>query len=124
MTNQYMTKLYHDLLSNSPQTVTIDIPADMGTGQISQVVTKQGAVVSDWKMNYFSDMNVQGVSCENYIQLLFCFNDGVSWNIADARQIAFFMLPLLFPLSFRWIDSSIKWNICVILGRKISFLRI
>lgn len=53
MTNQYMTKLYHDLLSNSPQTVTIDIPADMGTGQISQVVTKQGAVVSDWKMNYF-----------------------------------------------------------------------
>ena len=23
MTNQYMTKLYHDLLSNSPQTVTI-----------------------------------------------------------------------------------------------------
>ena len=40
MTNQYMTKLYHDLLSNSPQTVTIDIPADMGTGQISQVVTK------------------------------------------------------------------------------------
>ena len=56
MTNQYMTKLYHDLLSNSPQTVTIDIPADMGTGQISQVVTKQGAVVSDWKMNYFSGM--------------------------------------------------------------------
>ena len=42
MTNQYMTKLYHDLLSNSPQTVTIDIPADMGTGQISQIVTKQG----------------------------------------------------------------------------------
>mgnify|MGYP006993369185 CR=1 FL=1 len=40
MTNQYMTKLYHDLLSNSPQTVTIDIPADMGTGQISQVVTR------------------------------------------------------------------------------------
>ena len=36
MTNQYMTKLYHDLLSNSPQTVTIDIPADMGTGQQSQ----------------------------------------------------------------------------------------
>ena len=86
MTNQYMTKLYHDLLSNSPQTVTIDIPADMGTGQISQVVTKQGAVVSDWKMNYFSDMNVQGVSSEEYIQMLFCFNDGVSWNIADSRQ--------------------------------------
>lgn len=88
MTNQYLNNLYRDLLSNSPQTVTIDIPADMGTGQISQVVTKQGAVVSDWKMNYFSDMNVQGINGEEYIQLLFCFNDGVSWNIADSRQSA------------------------------------
>ena len=85
MTNQYMTKLYHDLLSNSPQTVTIDIPADMGTGQISQIVTKQGAVVSDWRMNYFSDMNVQGVSSEEYIQMLFCFNDGVSWKLQDSN---------------------------------------
>ena len=80
MTNQYMNTLYHDLLSNSPQTVTIDIPADMGTGQISQIVTKQGAVVSDWRMNYFSDVNVQGVNSEEYIQLLFCLNDGVTWN--------------------------------------------
>lgn len=86
MTNQYMNNLYRDLLSNAPQTVTVDIPADMGTGQISQVVTKQGAVVSDWKMNYFSDMNVQGINGEEYIQLLFCLNDGVSWNIADSRQ--------------------------------------
>ena len=69
MTNQYMNNLYRDLLSNSPQTITIDIPADMGTGQISQIVTKQGAVVSDWRMNYFSDMNVQGVSSEEYIQM-------------------------------------------------------
>lgn len=86
MTNQYLNNLYCDLLSNSPQTVTIDIPTDMGTGQISQIVTKQGAVVSDWKMNYFSDTNVKGINSEEYIQLLFCFNDGVSWNIADNRQ--------------------------------------
>lgn len=76
------------MLSASPQTVTIDIPADMGTGQISQVVTKQGAVVSDWRMNYFSDVNVQGVSSEEYIQMLFCFRDGVTWNIADNRKSA------------------------------------
>ena len=47
MTREYMNNLYRDLLSNSPQTVTIQIPSDMGTGQIAQVVTKQGAVVSD-----------------------------------------------------------------------------
>ena len=49
MTSEYMNNLYRDLLSNSPQTVTIPIPSDMGTGQIAQVVTKQGAVVSDWR---------------------------------------------------------------------------
>ena len=66
MTSEYMNNLYRDLLSNSPQTVTIPIPSDMGTGQIAQVVTKQGAVVSDWKMNYFSDMNVRGINSEDY----------------------------------------------------------
>ena len=86
MTSEYMNNLYRDLLSNSPQTVTIPIPSDMGTGQIAQVVTKQGAVVSDWKMNYFSDMNVRGINSEDYIQMLFCLNDGVSWNIAGSRE--------------------------------------
>ena len=32
MTNQYMNNLYRDLLSNSPQTITIDIPAGHETG--------------------------------------------------------------------------------------------
>lgn len=86
MTSQYLNHLYSDLLSNSPQTITIDIPADMGTGIISQVVTKQGAVFSDWHMNYYSDTNVQGISSEDYVQILFCLNEGVSWNIADQQQ--------------------------------------
>lgn len=86
--NQYMNNLYHDLLFNTPQTVMIDIPPHLGTGQISQVTTKQGTVISDWKMNYFSDVNVQGLNSEEYIQLIFCFADGVSWNIADSRQSA------------------------------------
>ena len=86
MINQYLNSLYNELLSNSPQTVTIDIPIDMGTGKISQVVTKQGAVVSDWHMNYYTDTNVHGINSEDYIQILFCLNEGVSWNIADSRH--------------------------------------
>ena len=82
MTSEYMNNLYRNLLSNSPQTVTIPIPSDMGTGQIAQVVTKQGAVVSDWKMNYFSDMNVRGINSEDYmwiapILLVACFVFGL-----------------------------------------------
>ncbi len=86
MSSQYINNLYRELLSNTPQTVTIAIPENMGTGQIRQVVTKRGAVISDWKMNYFSDMNVRGINSEEYIQLLFCLSDGVSWNIAGMRE--------------------------------------
>ena len=58
----------------------------MGKGKISQVVTKQGVVLSDWEMNYYSDMNVQGINSQDYIQMMFCLNEGVSWNIANDRQ--------------------------------------
>ena len=77
MTNQYMNNLYRDLLSNSPQTITIDIPADMGTGQISQIVTKQGAV----KFN-FADV----------VLILFCCFV-VFWAIASPIISAGGILP-------------------------------
>ena len=67
--SEYMNTLYHDLGSNSPQTVSIDIPDSMGRGRISQTTTKQGVVFSDWEMNYYTDMNVQGTNSEEYIQL-------------------------------------------------------
>ncbi len=54
----------------------------MGKGKISQVVTKQGVVLSDWEMNYYSDMNVQGINSQDYIQMMFCLNEGVSWNLS------------------------------------------
>lgn len=70
-------------------------------------------------MNYFSDMNMQGVSCEDYIQLLFCFNDGVLWNIADARQSVSVQKG-----NPAFIEDMVRWNTCVIPGRKIFFSRI
>ena len=47
---QNMSTLYRDLFANSPKTVTMDLSADVGFGYISQVVTKRGAVFSDWHM--------------------------------------------------------------------------
>ena len=83
---RYLNDLYHDLFANSPQTTSVDIPCDMGKGKILQTVTKQGAVFSDWHMNYYSDTNVQGISSGDYVQMLFCLNEGVSWSIADQQQ--------------------------------------
>lgn len=56
----YLTKLYNDLITNTPQTITMDIPSEVGHGRISQTKIKHGVVLSDWQMCYQSDMNVQG----------------------------------------------------------------
>ena len=83
---QNMNTLYRDLFANSPKTVTMDLSADVGFGYISQVVTKRGAVFSDWHMKYNSDMVVHGPCGAEFIQIMFCMNEGVSWNIADAHS--------------------------------------
>ena len=48
-TNQALNELYQNLLINAPQTVSVEIPPDLGTGQITQTETKQGIVLSDWR---------------------------------------------------------------------------
>ena len=46
----YLTNLYNDLITNTPQTITMDIPSEVGQGQISQTKIKHGVILSDWKM--------------------------------------------------------------------------
>ena len=60
----YLTNLYNDLITNTPQTITMDIPSEVGQGQ----------------MCYQSDMNVQGPVSGEYMQIIFCLNDGISWG--------------------------------------------
>lgn len=84
-TNQALNELYQNLLINAPQTVSVEIPPDLGTGQITQTETKQGIVLSDWRMNYLSDMNVQGTNSPEYIQIIFCVGEGISWGTTNER---------------------------------------
>lgn len=84
--SHYLGKLYNDLIANSPQTISIDIPSDMGKGRISQTQIKHGIIFSDWQMCYQSDMNVQGTASKDYIQIIFCLNDGISWGIMDEKR--------------------------------------
>lgn len=64
----------------------MDIPSDMGRGKIAQTRIKHGVILSDWKMCYQSDMNVQGAVSKEYIQIIFCLNDGISWGIMDEQR--------------------------------------
>lgn len=82
----YLTKLYNDLITNTPQTITMDIPSEVGHGRISQTKIKHGVVLSDWQMCYQSDMNVQGPVSREYMQIIFCLNDGISWGILNGHR--------------------------------------
>lgn len=84
--NLYLGKLYNDLIANSPQTISMDIPSDMGQGRIAQTKIKHGVILSDWQMCYQSDMNVQGAVSKEYMQIIFCMNDGISWGIMDEHR--------------------------------------
>lgn len=84
--SHYLGKLYNDLIANSPQTISIDIPSDMGKGRIAQTQIKHGIIFSDWQMCYQSDMNVQGTASKDYMQIIFCLNDAISWGIMDEKR--------------------------------------
>ena len=84
--NLYLAKLYNDLITNTPQTITMDIPSEGGQGRVSQTKIKHGVILSDWQMNYRSDMNVQGPVSKEYMQIIFCLNDGISWGILNGHR--------------------------------------
>lgn len=86
MTNQYMNTLYQDLFSNSPQSVVMELPPEMGSGTISQVVTKQNVVFSSWEMTYFEAMNAEGSNSADFIQIMFCLDEGISWQVEGSPE--------------------------------------
>ena len=85
--SDYLSKLYNDLITNTPQTFSMDISSEFGPGRIAQTKIKHGVILSDWQMRYhsYTDMNVQGPGNDEYMQIIFCLNDGVSWGIMNDR---------------------------------------
>ena len=87
--NRSLNEIYYKLLLNSPQMITMDIPLKIGKGNISQTKIKHGVILADWKMCYESDMNVQGPVSNEYIQIIFCLNDGISWGMTgNCRSVS------------------------------------
>ncbi len=84
--SQTLNDLYNHLQEYTPQTVSMDLPSELGTGRISQTKTKHGIILSDWQMKYHSDMNVHGVNSEEYIQIIFCLNEGISWGMTGEKD--------------------------------------
>lgn len=84
--NNFLEQLYYEMIVNTPQTCSMDIPSEMGTGRIAQTTTKQGIILSDWHMCYSSDMNIQGLNSGAYFHIIFCLNEGLTWNMMKGKQ--------------------------------------
>ena len=83
--SDYLSKLYNDLITNTPQTFSMNISSEFGPGRFAQTKIKHGVILSDWQMRYQSDtdVNMQGPGNDEYIQIIFCLNDSVSWGIMN-----------------------------------------
>ena len=130
--NQYLGKLYNDLITNSPQTISMDIPSDMGQGRIAQTKIKHGIILSDWQMCYQSDMNVQGPVSREYIQIIFCIvllpyrktspafmQDMMAQNISATKKTVTFHLKAL--KSQFYIFRS--FFLTILMGKKLLFTK-
>lgn len=82
-----LNQLYREISTNSPQTLSMPIPDELGIGQISQTTTRTGTVISDWHMNYYNTMHVNGKSNDDFYQIIFCLNEGVSWGIENSKHV-------------------------------------
>lgn len=86
MTDRYLNWLYREYFSASPRAVEMELPAGLGEGRVSQLVTRQGTALSRWQMRCDSQVRGHGASSEAYVQLLFCLREGVSWELGDGRS--------------------------------------
>ena len=86
--SDYLSKLYNDLITNTPQTFSMNISSEFGPGRIAQTKIKHGVILSDWQMRYQldTDVNMQGPGNDEYMQIIFCLNDGVSWGIMNVPR--------------------------------------
>ena len=79
--------------------MSMDIPPEVGRGRITQTQIKHGIILSDWKMSYQADndLSVKGPVRKEYVQIIFCLQDGVSWeNMKEHRSVVMHKKRILF----------------------------
>lgn len=79
--NIYFNDIFCKLTAKTPQKITCNIPDILGEGEITQIVTKQGCILSDWSMKYLKKTDLTGINSDEYFQVIFCMGEGVSWEI-------------------------------------------
>lgn len=84
--SHYLGKLYNDLITIRPRQFRWIFRLIWEAGELLQTKIKHGVILSDWQMCYQADMNVQGPVSKEYMQIIFCLNDGISWGIMDERR--------------------------------------
>ena len=72
-----LAKLYQ-LTKNAPA-LTVQMPAELGCGNISCLTTTNGFSLSNWNMRYDKETNVSG-KVGSELRLLFCLGEGVEWH--------------------------------------------
>lgn len=84
--HEYMRRWYEKMTSGTPQALSVALPEAMGQGQITQTISKQGVIVSDWRLRTHEDVRVQGATGGDYVFMIFCLGAPVTWDDLEKRQ--------------------------------------
>lgn len=60
--------------------ITTDVPAELGSGKVNQLMTRQGVTLSEWNFKCKLDISGQK-NAVNDMQIVFCIKEGVSWDM-------------------------------------------
>lgn len=72
-----LSELYE--LTRTAPALTVQLPPELGRGNVSCLTTTNGISLSDWTMCYERDAHVAG-KAGNELRLLFCLGEGVEWR--------------------------------------------
>lgn len=86
--NQFLNKLLQNITTDTTCEITRYIPTEIGIFNVSEKRTRQGVTIFDWHIYFNKEVNVQrkGVAGIDEIQIIFCMNREVQWNIKDDNK--------------------------------------
>lgn len=95
----------------------MDIPRSIGSGHIAQVITRNGAVLSEWSFRYDDEIYACGKTSSDYVQFLFCMGENAEWEITESKHAV--VLPN--GTSCVYCGQDKDEHICYLNGKDYAF---
>jgi AraC-like DNA-binding protein len=85
-TSQFICDAFSRVSEIAQQKFEFSFPDTIGQGGFRQISTRKNIIISEYKMGFHCNMDVIGINKSSYIDLCFCLEDGVEWEIQSGHK--------------------------------------